>query len=305
MDLIRLLDKASGSSAAILPAAGGLLQGFTVATQNGPLNIIDHYSDSNELKNELSLSYKSAKLSPFVCRMANGKYEWGGKLYEITQKFSDGAAIHGLLYNKPFKLVDHYANENQASVRLKYQYKADDAGYPFMFTCELHYTLHPNRVLQLETNILNLGDEVIPYADGWHPYFTLGEPIDSCEMQFNSAAMLEFDNQLLPTGKILPMPDFLEMKPIGSRMLDNCFELQQNGNQAACILQNSSRKIRLGIYTNQHYPYLQVYTPPHRNSIAIENLSGAPDCFNNGMGLIALQPRQSKTFNAWYQVELA
>jgi aldose 1-epimerase len=59
----------------------------------------------------------------------------------------------------------------------------------------------------------------------------------------------------------------------------------------------------LHIYPERAYPYLQVYTPPHRKSIAIENLSSAPDAFNNKMGLIALGPEDSQAFQTRYRIE--
>jgi Galactose mutarotase and related enzymes len=52
---------------------------------------------------------------------------------------------------------------------------------------------------------------------------------------------------------------------------------------------------------NENYPYLQVYTPPHRQSIAIENLSAAPDVFNNRMGLIELEPGERIGFSCSYE----
>jgi aldose 1-epimerase len=68
---------------------------------------------------------------------------------------------------------------------------------------------------------------------------------------------------------------------------------------------NPANQVWLSIFTNSHYPYLQIYTPPHRKSIALENLSGAPDCFNNGMGLLMLPPNRSQTFTVWYQTGVA
>jgi aldose 1-epimerase len=50
------------------------------------------------------------------------------------------------------------------------------------------------------------------------------------------------------------------------------------------------------------YPFLQIYTPPHRQSIAIENLSAAPDAFNNKMGLIVLTAGEEKTFRTLYAI---
>jgi aldose 1-epimerase len=46
-----------------------------------------------------------------------------------------------------------------------------------------------------------------------------------------------------------------------------------------------------------------LYTPPHRRSIAIENLSSAPDAFNNGIGLISLDPDHTRTFSVRYVIE--
>jgi aldose 1-epimerase len=47
---------------------------------------------------------------------------------------------------------------------------------------------------------------------------------------------------------------------------------------------------------------LQIYTPEDRKSIAIENLSSAPDAFNNGMGLLVLEPGETKMFTTTYQI---
>lgn len=62
------------------------------------------------------------------------------------------------------------------------------------------------------------------------------------------------------------------------------------------------KKVQLEIRPDKQYPYLQIYTPPHRNSIAIENLSAAPDAFNNKMGLITLQPGENIIFTTTYKI---
>ena len=58
--------------------------------------------------------------------------------------------------------------------------------------------------------------------------------------------------------------------------------------------------LQLEISPARSYPYLQLYTPPHRQSIAFENLSAAPDAFNNAMGLISLLEGQEKVFETRY-----
>ena len=72
--------------------------------------------------------------------------------------------------------------------------------------------------------------------------------------------------------------------------------------QPICILQNDA--FRLTITPDKNYPILQIYIPPQRQSIAIENLSGAPDNFNNGMGLLLLAPGDVKTFSTSYKADV-
>lgn len=304
LSIIRLSNLLNNSFVDILPSHGALLHGFTIASKDGKMNIIDHYANETDLQSTLNRSYKSSKLSPFVCRIPDGKYEWGGKQFEFATRFMDGSAIHGLLFNKAFKVTDEFSDDQRASVRLKYHYKKEDPGYPFEYTCEVLYTLLPENTLQVETTLLNLSEETIPMADGWHPYFTLGNSINDYELQMASDAMLEFDDKLIPTGKQLHEPSFTSANPLGDRFLDNCFLLQVEPESPVCVLRNPINGISLYFYTNSNYPYLQIYTPDHRKSIAIENLSSAPDSFNNGMGLKAIAPRHSETFNVWYKVHV-
>jgi len=302
--LLRLQDKATGAMVTILPAYGALLHSFEIPFQGKSFNVIDNYAGKEDVEQGLTSSYKSAKLSPFVCRIPNGQYQFEGREYTFRQKFKDGSAIHGLLANKPFNLLNQYTDDKMAAATFRCHYKRDDPGYPFDYTCEVRYTLHPNYVLQVETTVLNLDDITIPLADGWHPYFTLGNTVNDCQLQFSSNTMLEFNDQLIPTGHLLHDPSFLEPALLNDRFLDNCFLLEVQEGTPCCILHNPNNGLTLSIFTNARYPYLQLYTPPHRQSIAIENLSGAPDCFNNGMGLLLLEPRRTVTFNVLYQLSV-
>lgn len=304
LSLLRLQDKATGAMVAILPDYGGLLHAFEIPFQGKNYNVIDNYSGKEDIEQWLTTSYKSAKLSPFVCRMAGGRYQLEGREYEISRKFRDGSAIHGLLADKPFDLLDEAADDQAASVALHHHYQAEDPGYPFHYICEVRYTLHPGWILQVQTRLLNQDSMTIPVADGWHPYFTLDGMVNDYELQFSSNIMLEFNKQLIPTGKLLHEPTFRKPTPLGDRELDNCFLLIVREDTPCCTLRNPQNGLVLSVYTDLRYPYLQLFTPGHRNSMAIENLSGAPDCFNNGMGLTWLEPGQTATFNVRYQLSV-
>jgi len=137
-------------------------------------------------------------------------------------------------------------------------------------------------------------------VDGWHPYFTLGDKIDNYQLEFQCNEMLEFDADLIPTGKMIRYQEFDSIKPFGTTELDNCFTLNFAECQPMCVIRHPGKKVQIEFHPDDTYPYLQIYTPEHRKSIAIENLSGAPDAFNNGIGLKVLQPGESATFTTKY-----
>jgi aldose 1-epimerase len=60
--------------------------------------------------------------------------------------------------------------------------------------------------------------------------------------------------------------------------------------------------VQVEIYPETSYPYLQIFIPNHRKSIAIENLSAAPDAFNNGIGLKVLAPGESASYTTKFVI---
>ncbi|MFT3949789.1 MAG: aldose 1-epimerase [Agriterribacter sp.] len=289
-DTIVLTDNKTDTTVEIIPACGAMLHAFTVKDGNAVLNIIDSYTNKAEYDaGAASRGYKGLKLSPFPCRIQNASYSFNNKKYSFSKNLTNGSAIHGLLYNKQFAASAKYADEHEAGITLLHQYPADDAGYPFAYNCEVIYSLKKNRCLTVTTNITNTGNTSLPIADGWHPYFTFHKKVDVLELQFNSTSMLEFVN-LIPTGKFIENKDFLKSAAIGDKEIDNSFVLDFSAPQPMCILRDAASGWQLEISPGKSYPYLQIYIPPHRNSIAIENLSAPPDSFNNTMGLITLSP---------------
>lgn len=303
LDLINIKDEANGTVVSLLPEFGASLHAFIVRLRDGsPFNVIDGYADRNELKRELARSFKGSKLSPFPCRIRDGKYKYGGKTYTFSRLFGDGTAIHGLIFDKPFSTLEEATSEHSGTVVLEHRYRKEDPGYPFDYDCQVRYVLHTDNVLEVTTSVTNMDQTIIPIADGWHPYFRLGGKINDWQLQFHSTAMLEFDDHLIPTGKLSQYGIFGAARPIGDAFLDNCFSLKPDLAGAACEIRHPDRGLTIAFFPDSSYPYLQIYTPPDRTSIAIENLSGAPDCFNNKMGLTLLSPGHSQIFTLRYKV---
>ena len=140
-----------------------------------------------------------------------------------------------------------------------------------------------------------MADQSMPVSDGWHPYFSLGTTVNDLEIFLNTDTMIEFDEKLLPTGNILVDNRFKSPVKLGNISLDNCFVLKDFA-KPACILKNNATGISLEIIADKSYPFLQVFTPDHRKSIAIENLSSPPDSFNNKINIDILKPGGEKKY---------
>ena len=309
LHLVILREEATATEVALLPDHGASLHAFKVrlsadGTNAGLFNVIDNYADRRQLEKELGLSFKSPKLSPFPCRIGAGRYTFGGKEYQLNKLFNDGTAIHGLLYDKAFTILEEITDGATANLSMEYRYNKEDEGYPFDYVCGVRYVLHPDSLLEVVTTVTNLDDRVIPIADGWHPYFRLGGRIDDWQVQFHASAIVEFDQHLVPTGKLVQYDTFDSPRRMGDVFLDNCFTVKQEIVSPVCELFNPANGLRVSFLPDASYPYLQIYTPATRQSIAVENLSGAPDCFNNKMGLTQLQPGHSQIFTARYKVSV-
>jgi aldose 1-epimerase len=299
-----LKDNDSNTFAVILPACGAILHTFETTHNGVAINVIDSYQSEDDFKTKVeSKGFLGTKLSPFVCRLKHGTYHFGEKKYTFDKFYLGKNALHGILYNKPFKVTGQTSNEVHASLTMKYEYRAEDAGYPFNYDCVVTWQLEKEMELSVTTECINKDEGLIPMQDGWHPYFNLDDSIDELQLEFQSKEMVEFNNELIPTQNLIPYVEFNSLKKIDTAAFDNCFTLNMDTCQPMCVLRNPSKKIEIQIHPEKSYPYLQIYIPPNRKTIAIENLSGAPDAFNNGMGIITLGPGESALFETTYKIK--
>ncbi len=242
--------------------------------------------------------FKSAKMSPFSCRLYKGEFIHQDKAYKLNKFYLGNHALHGVLYDAPFEIISTTIQPEKASVLLEYHYQTSHEGFPFNYTIQLLWTLHTENKVTINTQIINKDQSSFPIMDGWHPYFKLGNSIDDCTLQFLNNGILVYDDELIPAGKMNPDPQFDQPKNLTDIELDNGYHLASHNTK--CILENE--RFQLIVSPSAAYPYLQLYTPPGRKSIAIENLSGAPDCFNNKMGLHIMQPQDIWTLETSYQL---
>ena len=136
-------------------------------------------------------TYPSSILFPFANRIKNGKYRFMGENYNLECNETAGNnALHGLVYNKKFSLVEQNCHSKSALVRLSYNEVEPHPGFIFLFTIDLIYKISLNTIT-LEIKITNTDRIPFPFTIGWHPYFVMNDTQSSLE--FNSVKKLESD----------------------------------------------------------------------------------------------------------------
>ncbi len=273
---------------------GALMNSWKVKNNNAYIDLIQGNTSTNNFEMN---GFRSGKMSPFSCRINAGTYDWNNQTYRFNKFYLGAHAMHGLLYDANFSILETAIHSNYVFIELGHIYQGTDPGFPFAYEIKIKWTLHQNHLIAVRTQIKNLSNTIIPMMDGWHPYFTLGGKVDEYELKFNAKGKIELDEELIPTGKIKDETLFELGKKIDSTHLDDCYILNPLNNVITIRHQNKS----ITIHPILNYPYLQIYTPTDRQSIAIENLSGAPNCFNNKMGLQKLEPQDEIYFESNYQ----
>ena len=298
----KLINQNTGESASIIPDFGANVNELVLKKKDKLIQVIEGDKNTKELKK--NAWFKGAKLNPFPNRTKDGKYKFENKTYQLPINFKvQDHAIHGLLYNKKFKVKKKISSKTKASLILSYNYNKESKGFPFKFKTEIEYTLS-DRGLEVKTKVTNKGNTKMPFADGWHPYFKLDDKINNLYLKIPSAKQILVDKRMIPTGKTKKLSKFRKLEKINKTNFDTGF---------AC---NKSKIIETSIYSKKsntklilwqeggknRYNFLQVFIPPKRDSIAIEPMTSNTNALNNKEGLIILKPNQK--FNSKYGVTL-
>lgn len=239
----------------------------------------------HEMKDlEYTKTYASSILFPFANRIKDGQYKFENKTYQfhINEKELNNA-LHGLVYNKEFSVLKTETKEDCAVVVLCYNENKYADGFPYTYTIQLKYTLTHN-VLNMAVEIKNTDSKAFPFTLGWHPYFSTNDRYHSAVI-FDSNEKLILDDRCITSG--VEVDENFGLVEIKNQALDDCYILKTN------TITFKTPKYVFTINSSEAESFLQLYTPPHPNMIAIEPTTGVSDSFNNGIGLKTLKPNEA------------
>jgi aldose 1-epimerase len=238
-------------------------------------------------------SYASAILFPFASRIKDGEYLFNNEQFQLEiNEPKRNNAIHGLIYNKTFEIIEKSTTDKDATLVLAYCENEIVKGFPYTYKIEVTYVLSEEN-LKLKASFTNTSQKAFPFTYGWHPYF-YSEDLSKSSMQFKSNKKVLFDDRMITKEIINTTID--EVFSIENKELDDCFRLDSN------TIQFITPSYNLEIVSTTENGFLQVYTPPTKNHIAIEPVSGISDSFNNKTGLKELEP--GKTYHTIWELQL-
>ncbi len=245
----------------------------------------------------------SFPLVPWSNRLADARFAWAGRDYQLRVNFEDGTAIHGAGWEFPWKVAESTAT----SVALEFISRdVYGVNFPWSFTARFVYELDAER-FTWHMHITNDAHETFPAGIGHHPYFMRsltggnGEALgDGAELQLNCATCYPVV-ACLPTGEPEPVAgrnDFTDMKPLGDEFMDGCFTGRTSTTLATIDYPGA---LTLDVEAGALLEHAVVYLPVDVPYFALEPVTNANDGFNledagnQGTGVFLVQPGETRS----------
>lgn len=233
--------------------------------------------------------HPSALLTPWVNRVRNGNYSFKGKNYQLPiNEPALGNAIHGLLARVPFTLVQ----KTESSVTLEHAYQGAEPNYPFPFTFRYTYTLAEEGGLEITFMAQNTGSTSMPFACGWHPYFSFpNTKAADLSIKFHPTSRFLSDSQMIPLKEenLQGKSEFV----FSQEKVDHVFRLEPREKHVTEFIDHKHQRSLFLTQSSVQFPFLVVFQPEGYHSVAIEPMTANTYAFNTGDGLIELAPSEA------------
>jgi aldose 1-epimerase len=276
----------SGEQTAVVTEVGATLRSYSA---NGS-DVLDGFG-----VDEPASGSRGQVLAPWPNRLDGGRYAFEGIQGRAPiDEPERNNAIHGLVRGIPWEVESREVDAVTLGCVLEPQ-----PAYPWRLELAIAYRLSADG-LTVRPVATNRSDAPAPFGIGFHPYLTLGVPVDEVRLRIPASLRLLTDERQLPVGEeevFGTASDYREPRPIGSARLDDCFTgiIRDADGRWRVPLVSGDRSTE--VWADEGFGYVQAYTGDtldpvsrRRRSIAIEPMSCPPNAFVSGVDVIRLEP---------------
>jgi len=212
------LTNSSGMQASILNY-GGTITKLMVPDRNGKMGDVVLGFETFGGYMQKKDPYIGALVGRYANRIANAKFTMDGKTYKLAPN-NFGNSLHG--GNVGFdKVIWNTEKIGDSSLKLTYQSKDGEEGYPGNLNVQVIYTLGADNSLKIDYTATT--DQATPVNLTNHSYFNLSAGKDSTVLdhvlKLDADKYTPVNDQLIPTGQIANVKgtplDFTTPKAIG------------------------------------------------------------------------------------------
>lgn len=291
-----VLQRDDGAEFEIASGYGAGLNAWRVPVGTGKAGLLFGYREGDDIFKIGPDTNAGCRLTPFPGRVAYAKFNWNGADYQLVNNVSWAPhALHGFLQDKEWALTSFESDSEKCTAVFTCDWPGAFAGFPFPFRATNKITF-TGESYTVESTIENIGKATMPYSEGWHPYFMLGEKIDGLTLTLPETDFTELDQADIPTGKFHADTRFVGGRKICDEFINDCFCVK-DGGKVNMSLEGNIGKIDIWQEAGAgQYNAIQIYTPPTRASIAIEPMTAEPDALNHHRGLIEIPAGERRSF---------
>ena len=275
-------DPARGITVGIAPALGSNMFRFRVGTHE-----IIHCDPEMLRKRDFTGNFV---LWPLPNRIRDKRYTYRRHTYslaKVQRPQGNAVLVHGLVFDQPWQRDAPVLRNDAVSVTTYVDMTPDSPhydAYPFDSRLSLTYTLTRDG-LTTAYSVRNTGQATLPFGFALHPYFARLSGDDETLVGLPAGAVMEADDQLLPTGRVLrldgimyAMFDLREPVPVGHLKLDHVYTDLQPGADA--VIDYRQQGLTLRISASDDFTHIVLYAPQGRPYLCLEHQTCSTDAVN-------------------------